>query len=143
MRCSSAIPSAVEEFLRFESPVKISGAVRYARADTEIAGRRVAAGDAVMVHYGAANRDPRRFRAPDELDIDRPTVGGSSAGHLAFSHGLHYCLGAPLARLEARVAFETLLSAYPRATLAVPADQIGYRASRLMRGVAELPVRLF
>jgi cytochrome P450 len=137
----SLIPAAVEEFLRFDGPVKLSAAIRYARHDTRVADTDIRAGDPVMVHYSAANRDPRRFADAEAFDFERSPTGADGS-HLAFSHGLHYCLGAPLARLEGRIAFETLLAAYPEMRLAGPADKVERRVSRLIRGLARLPVVL-
>lgn len=97
------IPNFVEEMLRFESPVK--GDFRLARRNTSVAGVDVPAGACVMVVNGAANRDPRRFEAPDEFRPDRP----NAREHLAFGRGIHSCPGGPLARAEARVAIERFL----------------------------------
>jgi 6-deoxyerythronolide B hydroxylase len=97
----------------------------------------IPAGDSVMFHYAAANRDPRRFPEPDRFDIRRP-----ENAHLAFSHGVHFCIGAPLARTEARIALTALLSTFPDLRLAVPAEQLQWRTSRMVRGLKSLPVRL-
>ena len=134
------LPDAIEEFLRFESPVKAS-TPRYATEDIRLGDTLIAAGDGVLVHFSAVNRDPARFTDANAYDPQRNAEYAGRA-HLAFGYGLHYCLGAPLARLEARVAFEALLAAHPGMTLAVPADQIEWRRSRAMRGVQALPVRL-
>jgi len=132
------IPAAIEEFLRFECPVK-TVAARYATEDVQVGDTLIAAGDTVLVHYSAVNRDPARFADADVYDPRRRAsrAGGS---HLAFGHGLHYCVGATLARLEARVAFEELFAAYPDVELAVPVDEIEWRHSRILRGVRALPV---
>jgi cytochrome P450 len=134
------LPAAIEEFLRFDSPVKTTVA-RYATEDLQLGDTFIRAGDAVLVHHSAINRDPAKVADPDVYDMRRSTTraGGS---HLAFGYGLHYCLGASLARLEARVAFEELLAAFPGMELAVPVDKIEWRHSRLIRGVRALPVRL-
>ncbi|MFG2044849.1 cytochrome P450 [Dactylosporangium sp. NPDC048998] len=129
------VPVAIEEVLRVESPVK-TVTPRYATEDIQVGDALIAAGDAVLVHHSAVNRDPAKFADADVYDLRR---GGS---HLAFGHGLHYCLGAPLARLEARVALEELLAARPHMELAVPVDTIEWRHSRIIRGVRALPVRL-
>jgi len=97
------IPNFIEETLRIESPIKSH--FRLTRVSTNIAGVDVPAGTTVMLLDGAANRDPRHFENPDELDIDRP----NARQHLAFGHGIHTCAGAPLARAEARVALERIL----------------------------------
>ena len=85
----------------------------------------------------SANRDPSRFDDPDRLDLGR-----DAAGHLAFGHGIHYCLGAPLARLEGEVAFRALLTRFPSLSLAVPESSLRWRPSSLIHGLESLPVRL-
>jgi cytochrome P450 len=89
-----------------------------------------------LVALGAAKRDPRRFPAPDLLDLER-----DAAGHLAFGHGIHRCVGAPLARAEADIALQGILTRFPQLRLAVPADQLEWRRTRLVRGLVSLPVR--
>jgi cytochrome P450 len=91
----------------------------------------------VLVAIASANRDPDRYPAPDRLDIGR-----DAGGNLAFGHGIHYCLGAPLARMEGVIAFGALLSRFPGMTLAVPPDSLRWRPSTLIRGLETLPVRL-
>ncbi|WP_409493040.1 cytochrome P450 [Amycolatopsis sp. cmx-11-12] len=98
----SKIPNAVEEMLRYDSPVQLT--TRIALRDATVGGESVGEGDQTVVLLGAANRDPRAYEAPDRFDVDRP-----SPRHLALGQGIHFCLGAPLARLEARTLFETLL----------------------------------
>lgn len=85
----------------------------------------------------AADRDPARFGEPDVLDLSR----GNSGGHLALGHGIHFCLGAPLARLEGRVAFARLFARLPELSLAVPASSLRWHSGLIMRGLHELPVR--
>jgi cytochrome P450 len=97
------IGNFIEEALRFESPIR--GDFRLARADTTIGGVDIPAGTTLMVHYGAANRDPRQFENPDTFDLDRP----NSRRHIAFGRGIHSCLGAPLARAEGRILIQRLL----------------------------------
>ncbi|AKZ56934.1 Cytochrome P450 107B1 [Streptomyces ambofaciens ATCC 23877] len=128
--------SAVEESLRFNSPVH-STAFRYAAAPLELAGTRIAAGDSVLVSLAAASRDPGHFPDPDRFDIGRRT-----AGHLGFGHGLHHCLGAPAARLEAAVAVRLLLRRHPSLSLAADPATLTWRTGTLLRGLTELPVRL-
>lgn len=143
----SMLGPVIEECLRMESPVKVSAAVRYAAQDTTIGGVRVPAGDAVLMHFGAANRDPRRFPDPDRFDVARfdprrAEARGPASAHLAFSHGLHYCLGAPLARLEGELAFTALMDAFPRLALAQPPVDPQWRTSRIVRGLRSLKVNL-
>jgi cytochrome P450 len=129
------VPDAVEEFLRLESPVQ-TGTERFATEDMLIGDTRVRRGDMLLVSFAAANRDPARFDDPDELRLGRP------AGHIAFSHGVHHCLGAPLARMEADVAIRTLLARVRGISLAVPAAELRWRPGLLMHGVRHLPVSL-
>src|SRR5215207_6797925 len=109
--------NVVEETLRYWGPVDFIGR-RMATEDLEIAGTRIAAGDQVTVSLAGANRDPERFVAPDEFDISREDANR----HVAFGKGIHVCLGAPLARIEGQIAFETLTRRYPELRLAVPED---------------------
>lgn len=121
--------SAVEELLRYDSPVQGTG--RRASADTEIGGVQISTGQWVNVFIGSANRDPAQFHEPDRLDITR-----SENRHLSFSHGAHYCLGAPLARLEAQIAIATLLRRFPHLRLADA--PIIWRNNFTLRGLAAL-----
>jgi len=105
------IPAAIEESLRLEPAAAVVD--RYATRDTQLGGARIQAGDQVTVSIAGANRDPAVFGDPDRFDVRRP----NSAKHLAFAHGPHFCLGAHLARLEARIAVETLLDGLPRLRL--------------------------
>ncbi|WP_416963857.1 cytochrome P450 family protein [Streptomyces sp. Agncl-13] len=127
------LDGAIEEMLRYEGPVE-NGTFRFAAEPLEIAGTPVERGDPVMVGLTAADRDGDRFPAPDHFDIRRDT-----RGHLAFGHGIHYCLGAPLARLEARTAIRTLLERAPGLTLGGPPGD--WLPGMLMRGMRALPVR--
>lgn len=129
------IADAVEEFLRYDGPVE-RATLRFAVEDLEIAGTAIPKGSVVFVALNSANRDEAAYTEPDRLDVSRVP-----RGHLAFGHGIHFCLGAPLARLEGRIAFDTLLSRLPDLRLAVPADQLTYRPSTIMRGLEALPVR--
>ncbi|GAB3579621.1 cytochrome P450 [Amycolatopsis endophytica] len=131
----SLLPGAIEEFLRFETPNNLSSP-RYTTEPVELGGVEIPAGQFVMVSWLAANR-AGRFAEPDRLDITRP-VGG----HLAFGHGIHYCLGAPLARLEGEIAFGRLLDRFPRIEAAVPAESLRWRFSTAMHGLESLPLRL-
>ncbi|HEU5417534.1 MAG TPA: cytochrome P450 [Streptosporangiaceae bacterium] len=126
------VPAAIEEMLRYDSPVQLT--VRVATEDVEIGGRVIAAGRAVIVFIGGANRDPRVFEQPDEFRTDRPDPGR----HLAFSLGIHHCLGASLARLEGRIAIEELTRRFPALELATPPAR---RPLLVLRGFESVPVR--
>jgi cytochrome P450 len=130
------LPSAIEEFLRYEGPSQ-RGTFRVAMEDVRLSGVSIPAGSVVMVMIGSADRDSQRFADPDRLDITR-----ASGEHLAFGHGIHYCLGAPLARMEGQVAFGALLSRFPDLALACAPEEVrrGPR-SIFIRGVVALPVR--
>ena len=132
----SLLPGAVEEFLRYDSPVNMA-TYRYTTEPIELDGVHIPADQLVLVNLGSANRDGERFGEADSMDITRP-VGG----HLAFGHGIHYCLGAPLARLEAEVAFAGLLDRFPDMSLAVPVGDLVWRSSVIVHGLEELPVVL-
>jgi cytochrome P450 len=127
---------AVEELLRYVNPVNHT-TFRCAAEPVEIGGVRIGRGDPVLVALSGANRDPARFGDPDRLDLGR-----DSSGHLAFGHGIHYCLGAPLARLEAEIAISGLLTRFGSVSLAVPAASLRWRPSTLIHGLESLPVRL-
>ncbi|QHC32137.1 cytochrome P450 family protein [Streptomyces sp. HF10] len=129
----SLIDGVVEETLRWEGPVE-NATFRYAAEPLELGGVRIEKGEHVMVGLTAAQRDGARFPAPERFDIRRDT-----RGHLAFGHGLHYCLGAPLARLEGRVALSALLERAPGLALDGPHDE--WLPGMLMRGLRTLPVR--
>jgi cytochrome P450 PksS len=130
----SLAKNAVEETLRYWGPVDFVGR-RMATEDLEIAGTPIAAGDQVTVSLAGANRDPERFVAPDTFDISREDANR----HLAFGKGIHVCLGAPLARVEGQVAFETMIRRYPGLRLAVPADEIQWSGS-FLRGFRQVPL---
>ncbi|MBB4684405.1 cytochrome P450 [Amycolatopsis jiangsuensis] len=130
----AATERAVEELLRWLSVVH-TGVQRTATADVELAGVTIRAGDAVLVALPAANRDPGFIDHPDALDIGR-----GEAGHLAFGHGVHHCLGAPLARLELCAAFPALLRRFPSLALAVPDSEVEFRVFNSVYGAAALPV---
>jgi cytochrome P450 len=134
-RDPALIVSAVEELLRFDGPVHLTA--RRALEDAEVAGTEVASGEGVILLLGAANRDPARFDDPDRLDLCRPRNQ-----HLGFGVGIHYCLGAPLARLEAQVALPALLERVPVLELAASAESLRWRHSLMLRGLEALPVRL-
>ena len=125
------IGSAVEELLRFDGPVQRTA--RIPSEDITIGGQTIGKGEMVMPFLGAADRDPTQFPDPDRLDITRP-----DNRHIAFGMGIHFCLGAPLARMEGQIAINTLLARLPRLTLAT--DQPRFRQSLTLRGLEALPV---
>ncbi len=126
----------MEELLRSVSPVN-HATFRFAAEPVEIGGAHISPGEAIVIALSSANRDPSRFEDPDRLHLGR-----DSSGHLAFGHGIHYCLGAPLARLEAEIAFGSLLQRFGSMRLAVPVESLRWRPSTLIHGLETLPVRL-
>ena len=130
-RDPSLLPAAIEELLRFDSPVQMTA--RRARVEREIAGTKVQAGQQVIVIIGSANHDAARFADPDVLDIGR-----RDNEHLSFGGGSHYCLGANLARLEGQVAIGALIAELPRLRLATDAPE--WRETLTLRGLKALPV---
>ena len=125
------IPSAVEELLRFDSPVQVD--MRSVLDDCDVNGFPLRRGDSVVMLLGAANRDPDRFQAPDRLDVRR-----GDQNHLAFGRGIHHCLGAPLARLEGRVVLEALIERF--GSMRLIEDRPAFRSSVVLRGLLALPV---
>jgi hypothetical protein len=131
---SSIIPSAVEELLRYESPSQHTA--RLAPEDLEMGGRQIRKRQAVIAIMGAANRDPERFPDPDRLDFTRP-----DNRHVAFGWAAHFCFGAPLARIEGQIAFETLLRRLPNLALH-PSAPLVWRHNLGLRGLTALHVTL-
>jgi cytochrome P450 len=129
----SWIPSAIEELLRYETPSQHT--TRMAPADVELGGKLIRKRQAVIAVMGAANRDPERFADPDRLDITRV-----DNRHVAFGWAAHFCFGAPLARMEAQIAFETLLRRLPNLTL--EPGPLVWRQNLGLRGLTALPVRI-
>jgi cytochrome P450 len=127
----SSIATAVTELLRYDSPVQVTG--RVAADELPIGARRVGVGEGVILCLGAANRDPEQFADPDRLDISR-----RENRPIAFGHGIHFCLGAPLARIEAQIAVATLLRRLP--ALRLETDALEWEPSLSFRGLARLPV---
>lgn len=127
------LPKAVEEFLRYDGPVN-PGIIRFPTEDVEIGGVTISRGATVLIATAIADRDPSRFPDPDRLDVTR-----EENAHLAFGHGLHYCLGAPLARLEGEIAIGTVLRRLPNLALAVPYEDLRWHVASL-RGPKTLPV---
>jgi cytochrome P450 len=130
----SLVPAAIEECLRYDSPVERT-LNRWAARDVELGGHQIRRGDSVIAIVGSANRDPERFPEPDSLDLDR-----EDNKHIAFGRGSHYCLGAPLARLEGEIAVATLLRRLADLRLAVPREELAWRPVPLFRALASLPV---
>lgn len=130
------LPAAIEELLRFESPVETS-TLRIATETINLGGVEIGPGEPVFISLLGANRDPGRFTDADVFDIER-----ADNQHLAFGHGIHYCLGAPLARLEAEIGLGSLLRRYPDISLDVAPEQLQWRVGLLLRGLVALPVRL-
>jgi len=130
----SLLGTAVEEFLRYYTPIDYAQS-RGARADITVSGITIPAGEAIVCGISSANRDETQFQSPDSLDIAR-----DPNRHIAFGQGIHYCLGAFLARLEGKIAFEALLRHYPKLRLAVPHSELRWRQSTLLRGLEALPV---
>lgn len=128
------VPIAVEEMLRYAGPAEIAP-MRYARETVELGGVRIPEGDAVQLVYAAANRDPRRFDGPDLVRLER-----EDNPHLGFGQGIHFCLGAALARAEADVAFRALLGRFPDLALATPVERLE-RTPGLEPILTALPVR--
>jgi pimeloyl-[acyl-carrier protein] synthase len=134
LRAEPAIlPAAVEELLRYESPSQQTA--RLARGDVELGGKQIKKGQAVIAVMAAGNRDPERFPDPDRLDFDRP-----DNRHLAFGWASHFCFGAPLARLEAEIAFSTLLRRLPG--LQLVDEPLVWRDNLGLRGLKALPLEL-
>jgi cytochrome P450 len=132
----SLLPGAIEEMLRFDSPVHVA-TLRYTTEPVEAGQAEIPAGQLVHVSLLAANRDDSQFSAPDTFDITRRV-----AGHVAFGHGIHHCAGAPLARLEGQIAIGRLLSRFPNITLGTDPGSLRWEDSVLMHGLKSLPVRI-
>lgn len=129
------MPQAVEEFLRYDGPVE-RALVRFIEADVEYNGRSFRKGDLVIALLSGANRDGAHFDRPDSFELHR-----TQTDHLAFGKGVHYCLGAPLARLEAEIALNTLIQSLPGLQPALPLEELQYRTVPMFRGLEALPVR--
>jgi cytochrome P450 RapN len=129
------VPAAVEELTRFVPLGSSAAFSRIATEELELGGQLVRKGESVVTHVGSANRDGAIFDRPDEINLTR-----EQNPHVGFGHGVHHCLGAPLARLELQLAVGTLVRRLPGLRLAVPADDVAWRVDRLVRGVRALPV---
>jgi cytochrome P450 len=134
-RDPAGVAGAVEELIRYDGPVE-RALPRWAATDVELRGRTIRRGDSVIVVLGAADRDPGRFPGADRLDVTKEP----DTRHLGFGRGSHFCLGAPLARLEAEIALTTLIRRLPGLSLAVPADALAWRPVPLFRSLTALPV---
>ena len=130
------IESAVEEMLRYNGPVETT-TYRFASEDVEFDGQQIRLGDVILPSLLAANRDPAVFDDPDTFDITR-----NPNRHIAFGNGIHYCLGAPLARMEGRIAIDALMRRYPGISLAVDPTELTWTKTLLIHGLRGLPVRL-
>jgi cytochrome P450 len=130
----SLMRNAVEELLRYDSPVERTIA-RWVTEDTQLGGQSIARGDLVIAVVGSANRDDAQFPDADRLDLGR-----TANRHVGFGRGPHFCLGAPLARLETEIALETLLRRLPNLRLAIAEDDLYWRPIPLFRSLASLPV---
>ncbi|WP_062214452.1 cytochrome P450 [Streptomyces sp. NBRC 109706] len=128
------IPHALDELLRYDGPIN-TATFRHTTHDIPLGDTTIPAGTAVLISPAAANHDPQRFPHPDQLDLTRDPTG-----HLAFGHGIHRCLGAPLAKAEADIALTTTLTRFPNLRLAIPPDQLHWRHTRLTRGLTTLPL---
>lgn len=132
---TSLLDNAVEEMLRYDGPVE-TATWRFTSEPVEIGGTVIPAREPILIALASASRDPERFAAADEFDITR-----EPRGHVAFGHGIHFCLGAPLARMEARIAIGALLDRCSDLALDCPADALTWRPSMLIRGTEQLPIR--
>jgi cytochrome P450 len=130
------LPHAIDELLRFDPP-PVPGVFRYATEDIDIDGTTIPRGSLVIICLASANRDARHFPHPNDLDIQRP-----DNPHVAFGGGIHYCLGARLARIEGVIAIGGLLRRYPGLRLAVPPEQIRWRPLNFLQRLDSLPLRL-
>lgn len=133
-RDPSLIKTSVEELLRYTAPVFMT-TERYAREDVTLHGVTIPRGEMTLGVIGSANRDEKVFENPDQLNITR-----EPNKHLSFGQGIHFCLGAPLARMEAQIAINTLLRQIPNLRLKVPLDSLRWRPSMILRGLDSLPV---
>jgi cytochrome P450 len=134
-RDAAMLPRAIEEMLRYDGPVQSTA--RFTKSDLELSGTFFPAGFPIFVILAAANRDPAQFRDPDRFDITR-----DPNDHLAFGEGIHFCIGSPLARIEARIAFGAMLERFPKLRLRDPGAKLHYKGSYFLRGLAALPMAI-
>ncbi len=126
---------AIEEMVRYDGPVQST--FRTTTRDTEVGGTPIAAGMGVFVIIAAANRDPAKFKDPEKFDIGR-----ESNEHVAFGEGIHFCIGAPLARLEGSIAIGSALERFPHLRLKNPDAAVSYKGSYFLRGLSRLEMAL-
>ena len=134
-RNPAMLPRAIEEMLRYDGPVQST--VRFTQQPVQLGGTEIPAGGFALMIVAAADRDPSQFKNPEKFDITR-----DPNEHVAFGEGIHFCIGAPLARMEARVAFEAMLERFPRLRLKDPAIVPTYKGSYFLRGLESLPVAI-
>jgi len=134
-RNPAMLPRAIEEMLRYDGPVQST--VRFTREAMQLGGTEIPAGALALMVVAAANRDPAQFKDAEKFDIAR-----DPNDHVAFGEGIHFCIGAPLARMEARIAFEAMLERFPRLRLKDPAMKPTYKGSYFLRGLESLPVAI-
>jgi cytochrome P450 len=131
----SLMPAAISEFLRYDSPAAIA-TIRFTTEPVTIADATIPAEQILLISPAACNRDPAQFPEPERLDLHR-----NASSHLAFGHGIHYCIGAQLAQAEAEIALSSMLSGFPDLRLATDPDDLQWRRTRLIRSLETLPVR--
>jgi cytochrome P450 len=130
------VKNAVEEIIRYNGPVE-TATIRWAFEGAQVQGQTIPLGNIVFVALHSANRDPAVFRDPDRFDITRE----DAAKHLGFGNGIHYCLGAPLARMEGAIALNALVQRFPKMDLAVPVNSLEWNPSILLHGMTKMPVK--
>ncbi|MGC1192543.1 MAG: cytochrome P450 [Candidatus Binatus sp.] len=134
-RNPAMLPRAIEEMLRYDGPVQST--VRFIKEPVRVGGTEIRAGALAMMIVAAANRDSAQFKNPEKFDLTR-----DPNEHVAFGEGIHFCIGAPLARMEARVAFEAMLERFPLLRLKDPAMKPAYKGSYFLRGLESLPMAI-
>ena len=130
------VKNAVEEIIRYDGPVE-TATIRWAFDGAQVQGQTIPVGDIVFVALHSANRDPSAFHDPDRFDISRP----DASKHLGFGSGIHYCLGAPLARMEGAIALDALVRHFPQIELAAPLESLSWNPSILLHGMTAMPVK--
>jgi len=133
----SLIPAAIDELMRMDPAAPI-GTFRFTKAEIQIGDVTIPANQILALSWGSANRDELKYEDPDRLDVNR-----CPAGTLSFGHGVHYCIGIPMAKMQIEIAIERLLARYPDLRLAVPVEDVKWTSSALLHGLAALPVSVF